>query len=118
MSRSYKFHDQSKPYFISFATVNWIDVFIRPLYKHILVDSINYCINEKGLIVYSWVLMSSHVHLIIGTKGDAMQDIIRDLKKHTSKQLIKSITENQQESRREWMLWMFERAGKRNSNNK
>lgn len=117
MSRNYKFRDQEKPYFISFATVYWIDVFIRPQYKDILVDSINYCIQEKGLVVYGWVIMTSHVHMIIGTEGEKMQDIVRDFKKYTSKAIVQAIKDNPQESRREWMLWMFERAGKRNGNN-
>ena len=117
MSRNYKFKDQEKPYFISFTTVYWIDVFIRSVYKDIVVESINFCIENKGLIVYGWVLMSSHAHMIIGTKKDPMQDIIRDLKKHTSKAILKSISESSIESRREWMLWMFERAGKKNCNN-
>ncbi|MNX77742.1 hypothetical protein D3C86_1092960 [compost metagenome] len=30
--------------------------------------------------------------------------------------MLKSIEENPQESRKEWMLWMFEQAGKKNSN--
>lgn len=46
-----------------------------------------------------------------------MPDIIRDLKKHTAKTILRAIAENPQESRRDWMLWLFERAGKRNSNN-
>ena len=33
--------------------------------------------------------MSNHVHLIIGTKGQLMQDILRDIKRHTSKMLLK-----------------------------
>ena len=73
MSRNYKFRDQEKPYFISFATVYWIDVFIRPIYKDILVDSINYCIENKGLIVFGYVIMSSHVHMIIGTKEEKIR---------------------------------------------
>jgi len=52
MSRNYKFKDQDKPYFISFATVYWIDTFIRPVYKDILIESINYCVEKKDLIVY------------------------------------------------------------------
>ena len=32
-------------------------------------------------------------------------------------QILKSISENPRESRKEWMLWMFKRAGKRNGNN-
>ncbi len=118
MSRNYKFRDQEKPYFISFATVYWIDVFIRPVYKDILIDSINFCIENKGLIVYGYVIMSSHVHMIIGTKAEKLENIVRDLKRHTSKSILKTIKENNQESRREWLLWMFERAGKKNSNNK
>ncbi|WP_335682979.1 transposase [Pontibacter actiniarum] len=42
---------------------------------------------------------------------------MRDLKKHTSKTILKAIADNPQESRKEWMLWMFERAGRLNSNN-
>ena len=117
MSRNYKFRDQEKPYFISFATVYWIDVFIWPIYKDILVDSINYCIENKGLMVFGYVIMSSHVHMIIGTKEEKLENIIRDLKRHTSKTTLKAIKENSQESRREWMLWMFQREGKKNSNN-
>ena len=48
MSRKYKFKDQSANYFITFSTVYWIDVFTRLLYKDILVESINYCIENKG----------------------------------------------------------------------
>ena len=106
------------PYFISFATVYWLDVFTRSIYRDIVVDSINYCVKEKGLIVYAWVIMTSHVHMIIGTKKDKMQNIVRDLKKHTSKAIINAIKDNPSESRKEWLLWMIERAGTRNSNNK
>jgi len=38
MSRKYKFHDNDKLYFISFAVVNWIDVFIRDEYKEIIIE--------------------------------------------------------------------------------
>jgi putative transposase len=118
MSRNYKIRNQEKLYFLSFATVNWIDVFVRLVYKDIIVDSLNYCIEQKGLEVYGWCIMSSHIHLTIGSKGEnKLEDIVRDLKKHTSKAILKAIAENPQESRKEWMLWMFERAGKRNANN-
>lgn len=117
MSRKYKFHDQDKMYFISYAVVGWIDVFIREEYRKIWLDSVKYCQENKGLEVYGWCLMTSQAHLIVGTKGMPMEDILRDMKKHTSAQLRKTITENMQESRREWMLWMMESAGKKNSNN-
>lgn len=117
MGRKYKFHNHQKLHFVSFATVNWIDVFTRKIYCGIVVDSLRYCIENKGLELYAWCIMSNHVHLIIGTEKGNLSNIIRDMKRHTSKQLLKAISENPQESRREWMLWLFERAGKHNSNN-
>ncbi|WP_018476663.1 REP-associated tyrosine transposase [Pontibacter roseus] len=118
MSRNYKISDQSRLHFLSFSTVYWVDVFTRPAYKDILVDSLNYCIEHKGLQVYAWCIMSNHVHLIIGTPEANQSDIIRDLKKHTAKTIVKAIADNPQESRKEWMLWLLERAGKQNANNK
>jgi len=118
MSRKYKFRDQSANYFVSFATVFWIDVFTRRIYKDIMVESLNHCVENKGLIIYAWVIMSNHVHLVIGTDDMELQNIMRDLKKFTSKTIITSIINNEQESRKEWMLNMFEKEGAKNSNNK
>jgi REP element-mobilizing transposase RayT len=117
MSRNYKIHNQERLYFVTFSVIRWIDVFTRREYKDILVESFKYCIANKGLELYAWVIMSNHVHLIIGTKDKPMQDILRDIKRYTSKALTKAIGENGQESRREWMLWFFEREGKANPNN-
>jgi putative transposase len=118
MSRKYKFRDNSKLYFISFAVVYWIDVFIRNEYKYELLESWKYCQKEKGLEIYAWCIMTSHVHMIIGSESQNLEDIVRDMKSYTSGRLRKAIAENPVESRREWMLWMMERAGKRNGNNK
>jgi REP element-mobilizing transposase RayT len=117
MSHKYKFYDQTRPYFVTFSVIRWIDVFTRREYKDILIDSINHCIKNKGLEVYAWVIMSNHIHMIIGTIDKPMQHILRDMKRHTSKVLTKAISENQQESRREWMMWFFQREGEINPNN-
>ena len=60
--------------------------------------------------------MTSHLHLIIGTTGNALSNIMRDLKRHTSEELHKAIANNKTESRKEWKLWLMEIAAKRNSN--
>ncbi|HUM45933.1 MAG TPA: transposase, partial [Chitinophagales bacterium] len=118
MSRKYKFRDNSKLYFVSFAFINWIDVFIRNEYKQVLLDSLEYCQKFKELELYAWCIMTSHVHLIIGSRGNPMHNIIRDMKSHTSTQLRATIGDHPLESRKEWMLWLMGRAGKKNSNNR
>jgi REP element-mobilizing transposase RayT len=92
-------------------------VFVRKEYKDILIDSFKHCIKNKGLKIYGWCIMTSHVHMIIGTDQDKMENILRDLKRHTSEKLRSAITNNFTESRREWMLAMMTKAGTANSNN-
>jgi len=62
--------------------------------------------------------------MIIGSNKNKLEDIVRDMKSFTSTTLRKTILENIQESRREWMIWIacpdfsgMERAGKKNGNN-
>lgn len=117
MSTKYKVRNQEKLYFISFAVVYWIDVFIRNEYKNLFLDSVRCCQRNKGLEVYAWCIMTSHVHMIIGTKDQNIEDIIRDLKSYTSRTIREAITNNPQESRKEWLLWMMKRAGIKNNNN-
>jgi REP element-mobilizing transposase RayT len=67
--------------------------------------------------------MSNHLHLIISRSddGEALSGKVRDFKKYTSSKIISAIEENNQESRRNWMLWMlwiFKSAGMKNKNNK
>jgi REP element-mobilizing transposase RayT len=117
MSRKYKFHDQDSLYFITYAVVQWIDVFTREDYNRIILDSWKYCIDKKGLEVSAWCIMTNHIHMIIGSHGEPIEGIVRDMKSYTSTTLKKMLTSNHEESRRDWILAMMEQAGKMNSQN-
>ncbi len=111
MSDKWKAYDTTKPYFITFSVVYWVDVFSRNEYRNIFCDSVAYCQEKKGLELYGWVLMTNHVHMIIGSKGEnEISDIVRDLKKYTSVHIVRAIEQNNQESRRDWMLRLFGHA--------
>ena len=120
MSRNYKIQDNEKAYFITFTVINWIDVFIRNEYRNVFIDSLKYCQEHKGLNIYAWCLMTSHAHLIVSSnEGLPLAGIIRDTKSYTSRHIRKLLEDKDAvgESRREWMFWMMQRAGKRNANN-
>ena len=103
-------------YFTTDTVIDWIDIFTRPCYKRIIIESLSYCQKEKGLIIYAWVLMSNHIHMIVGASGEnPISSIIRDLKKFTSKAILKELQENIQESRKKWMFNLFEYAGKQDN---
>ena len=118
MSRKYKFHNKEGLYFVSFAVINWIDVFIRPLYAEILIESLKHCKDKLGLELFCWCIMPSHVHLIFRTTTVNPEVVLGRFKEYTSKQLVKAIKENMKESRREWMLERFKLATQSHSRNK
>lgn len=104
MSEKYKFYDSRQPHFISFATIQWIDIFIRRIYSEIIVDSLDYCINNKGLILNAWCIMTNHIHLIARSENQEIGDIMRDMKKFTSKEIVNTIKGNSAESRKRCYL--------------
>lgn len=116
MSRKYKFLNPEGLYFLSFATVNWIDVFVNPIYCDIIVESLTYCKNSKGLELFYWCIMPTHIHLIIRAKQNNPQQVLGMFKEYTSKQIIKEIANNTQELRKESLLQMFNKAGSKSSN--
>jgi len=113
----YRIWNKEGIHFITFAVVEWVDVFTRNEYREIVLDSIRYCQAEKGLVLYSWCLMSNHVHMVVAAKNADISDILRDFKKFTSKQLLKAIVEHPRESRKDWMLEIFKKAGEANNRN-
>lgn len=117
MSTKYKFHNPGGIYFISFAVVDWIDVFTRKAYKDIIIESLKYCCAHKGLRLFAWCIMTNHIHLIFGDKEQfGHSELLRDFKKFTSGKILEAIIDNRQESRKSWMLERFRNAGQKRSN--
>src|SRR5438445_5449576 len=111
MSEKYK-TDSNGLYFVSFSVVGWIDVFTRREYQEILIESLQYCQQNKNLKIYCYCIMPSHVHFITYSENSELSGILRDFKSYTAKQLIKAIGENPKESRKEWMINKFEYNGR------
>jgi len=106
----YHITGQNDVHFLTFTVVDWVDVFTRGVYKDIIVNALNYCVAEKGLECFAWVLMTNHLHLVArANKPARLSDVIRDFKKFTSKEIVKAV-ELTPESRREWLLHKFEFA--------
>ncbi|AZI66605.1 transposase [Kaistella daneshvariae] len=117
MKAGYVIRDQEKPHFITCTVVDWVDIFTRKIYRDIIVNSLNFCIRNKGMLLYGYVIMSNHIHLIVQSKDGKLSDLIRDFKKFTAKEIIKHL-QIERESRRDWMLEQFAKATEPHSRNK
>ena len=111
MSEKYKFQDPEALYFTSSTIVHWIDLFTRREIRYIIINSLKDCQKRKGLVIHAWVLMPSHLHMIISSRDKLLSEILRDFKKFTSRKIVQEI-ENINESRREWLLRAFTKAGR------
>ncbi len=112
MGFGYRVYNQDGLYFVTFTVRQWVDIFTRKLYVDIVLDSLKYCQEFKGLKIYAWVIMSNHIHLIIKSDQHNLSDIIRDFKKYTASQTVKAIESNPKESRKGWLLWLLKNEGK------
>ncbi len=117
MTTGYQIKNQEGLHYLTFQVVDWVDIFTRPVYKDIIIDSFKYAMENKHLQVFAYVIMSNHVHLVAQSTVGQLSNTIRDIKKYTSKRIIDTIY-SIPESRREWMINRFQfnaRKHKRNS---
>ncbi len=106
MSEKYKTYTGNL-YFLTMSIVGWIDLFTRKEYPIFLEDNLNFCIKNKGLEVFSYSIMPSHMHLIARTENYNLADWLRDYKGYTSRNLYDMVSKHPSESRKEWLLYMF-----------
>ncbi|MEM0995033.1 MAG: transposase [Bacteroidota bacterium] len=114
----YKILDQNGLNFLTLTVVEWIDLFTRPVYSDMLIDSLRYCIKEKDLILFAYVIMPSHLHMIARTDNTTgLSPILQSFKSFTANQILKYLkNKDQAESRREWLLNHFAFNTRRNKN--
>ncbi|WP_115866529.1 transposase, partial [Marinoscillum furvescens] len=100
---------------MSFATVFWLSVFTRRIYKDCIVEHLKFCIEAKGMVLGARIIMSNHIHLIFSAKENNPQRLLQSFKSSTAKELVELIKRHPQESKRERYIWFMELAAKRNA---
>ena len=112
MSDKYRIFKGDDPYFVTFTIVDWLKVLSDDSYKMVLIESIIYCQKNKGLNLYGYCIMPNHVHMIIQATGAfSISDILRDLKKFTSKAIVSKLEEEKPNGYKEYLNSFLE-AGK------
>jgi len=115
----YKIRNQYAIHFLTFTVVSWVDIFTRKECRDILIDAFKYCIDQKGMLLYAFEIMSNHIHVIMAANENTrgLSALVGDFKKFTSKQLVAWVSNNPIESRQNWMLNIFQNYGQKNKRN-
>ncbi len=104
-----KVFEQKGLNFITLTIAGWVDLFTRAAYSAIILNSLAYCREHKGLVIYAYVIMPSHLHLIVKSENSAgLSKTIQAFKSFTAKEILGYLYNKQYpESRREWLLHQF-----------
>jgi len=81
--------NENRMHFLTLTTIEWIDIFTKPEYFKVIIDSLKYCRENKGLLLYEYVIMLNHIHLIArAEERSKLSQIISDFKKHTTREMF------------------------------
>ena len=104
------FKEAAGCYFITFNITDWVDVFVKPVYKQIIVHTLNHFIEHKELVVYAWCLMSNHLHLVVKPgRNSSISEVEKEFKTFTERKILEFIY-TEPEIRRKWMMERFEKS--------
>ena len=98
MRSRYRINDENAAHFITSTIVEWLPVFTTAPCCDILVRSLEYCHQHKGLRIHAWAILDNHFHAIVS--GPQLARTLADLKKFTARAILDQI----KLERREWLL--------------
>ena len=92
----YRIHPDAALYFCTFSVVDWLPVFVSEHPCQIIADSLRFCCEQKHLGVDAFVIMPTHLHLIVFDRewdADRLQQTLRDFRKFTGRRLAELCNE-------------------------
>ena len=95
MRSKFKIYNPEGTYFVTSSIVNWIPIFSNEKHSEILINTIKHCQQYKSLILYAYVIMPDHFHMIISNED--ISKLMQSLKKFSAKEIISSLNEEKNE---------------------
>lgn len=86
----YRIYPEAAVYFVTFSIVEWLPVFVTEAAFRIVSDSLTFCHRNKHLRINAFVIMPTHMHMIVFDGDFANERLIStlaDFRKFTGRQL-------------------------------
>jgi len=101
MRSRYRVHEPHAAHFVTSTVVGWLPVFTTAARCDLLVESLAYCREQKGLKIYGWVILDNHFHAILAAPD--LSRVLADLKRHTARRILEQL----EAEGCEWLLRQF-----------
>jgi REP element-mobilizing transposase RayT len=116
MTHGRKIDNQDRTYFMTFTVVEWLFIFDDLRFMKIACDSLNFCVENKNLEIFTYVIMSSHIHLLARANNENLSKVVGSFKKFIAKKILK-ILEKETSSHSIELLKIFSESTKTHSRN-
>jgi putative transposase len=110
-------HDESHLYFVTASIVKWTHIFKDREYVNIVLNSLEWLQSQKRILLFAFVIMPSHIHLIFkpiqNSIGEILQDfgsftaheILKQARKDNKQEWLKTFEENHRDIRHKHSIW-------------
>lgn len=88
MRSRYRIVEPDGLYFLTCTIVDWIPVFQSHANFEIITNSLTFCRTNKGMRLYTYVIMENHLHLIAGAPD--LSAVVREFKSFTAREIVAS----------------------------
>ena len=92
MRDRYKILDPQGIHFLTSTIVEWLPVFTKERYFQIIIQTLKFCMDHKGLKLYAYVILDNHFHLIASAPN--LSHAMASLRKYTAHEIIRQLTED------------------------
>ena len=83
-------YSKEHPEFITITCLEWKPLLEEDRFKDIITNSLDFLTTQKRILVYGFVIMSNHFHLIWQMLSDHLrEEVQRDFLKYTAQQILK-----------------------------
>ena len=85
-------HIKQHPEFITVTCLEWKMVLQNDANKDVVIDSLRFLVREERVIIYGFVIMNNHFHMIWQMIGDHLRENVqRDFLRFTGQQILKRL---------------------------
>jgi len=98
-------HDINHLYFVTASISGWKHLLAEPKYIQIVLDSLVWLQNEKRILLFAFVIMPSHLHLLLKPEGKTIGEVLQDFGSYTAHAFLQEL---RKEKRNDLLKWFHE----------
>lgn len=88
-------HDPTHLYFVTATLIEWRPLFAENAYADIVLNSLDWLRRNGRMLLFAFVLMPSHAHLLIRPQQRAIDEIVQDFGSFTAHAILKQLQVDQ-----------------------